>query len=72
MRAILSEAAQVGGHMADGSIDIDIGPQATQRHETNWIRTLPGTGWFSLLRPYGPLQHWIDKVRKPGNPEIIT
>ena len=56
---------------SDGTVEIYIGPKAPPGHEANWIRTLPGTGWFPLLRLYGPLQPWIDKSWKPGDLELV-
>ena len=55
----------------DGSIDIHIGPEPRPGYEHNWVRTLPGTGWFPLLRLYGPTEAWIDKSWKPGDLEPI-
>jgi hypothetical protein len=34
----------------DGSIDLSFGPEAPAGHESNWTQTVPGKGWFSLLR----------------------
>ena len=49
----------------DGSIDIYIGPEPPEGYEDNWIRTLPDTGWFPLLRLYGPTEAWFDHSWKP-------
>lgn len=49
---------------ADGGVDIYIGAQAPAGQEHNWIRTLPDTGWFPLLRLYGPLEPWIEETWK--------
>ena len=38
---------------ADGSIDIVFGPDEPKR-KGNWIRTVPGKGWFPIFRFYGP------------------
>jgi hypothetical protein len=29
--------------------------------EQNWIKTLPGRGWFTYFRLYGPTQAYFDK-----------
>ena len=50
----------------DGSYTIWFGPQAPPGHESHWIQTLAGKGWFPMLRLYGPLQAWFDKTWKPG------
>lgn len=39
--------------------------------QSNWIRTLPDTGWFPILRLYGPLESWIDGSWKPGDLEEV-
>jgi hypothetical protein len=44
----------------DGSVDILFGPQAPQDNEKNWIKTLPGQGWFTYIRLYGPLESFFD------------
>jgi site-specific recombinase XerD len=31
-------------------------------HRTNWIRTVPGKGWFPIIRFHGPLQAFFDKT----------
>jgi len=56
---------------ADGSIDIYFGPVAPDGFEANWIQTLPGKGWFSLLRIYSPTQAWFDKTWRPGDIELL-
>ena len=38
----------------DGSLTLYFGPQAPASKEKNWIKTVPGKGWFVLLRLYGP------------------
>ncbi|QGF22580.1 DUF1254 domain-containing protein [Raineyella fluvialis] len=50
----------------DGSVDVWFGPEAPAGHETNWIQTIPGKGWFVALRLYGPLEPWFDKTWWPG------
>jgi hypothetical protein len=55
----------------DGSVDVYIGPEPPVGREHNWIRTLPDTGWFPLLRLYGPLEPWIDASWRPGDLEPV-
>jgi hypothetical protein len=50
----------------DGSVDLYFGPQAPAGKESNWRATVPGKGWFALLRLYGPLEPWFDKTWQPG------
>jgi len=54
---------------ADGSYDIYFGPKAPAGKESNWIQTVPGRGWFTILRLYGPLEPWFNKTWKPGEIE---
>jgi hypothetical protein len=37
------------------------GPKAPEGMESNWVQTIPGKGWFMILRLYGPLEPWFDK-----------
>lgn len=55
---------------ADGSYDIYFGPKAPAGKESNWIQTVPGRGWFTILRLYGPLEPWFNKTWKPGDIEL--
>ena len=50
----------------DGSATVWFGPKAPEGHEGNWVQTMPGKGWNSLLRLYGPLEPWFDKSWRPG------
>jgi hypothetical protein len=51
---------------ADGSADVYFGPEAPVGKENNWVQTIPGKGWNTLLRLYGPLEPWFDKTWRPG------
>lgn len=54
---------------ADGSVDLHFGPTAPGGKEDNWVQTIPGKGWMTLLRLYGPLEPWFDKSWRPGEIE---
>jgi len=54
----------------DGSYDLFFGPKAPKGYENNWIQTVPGRGWFTILRLYGPLKPWFDKTWKPDEIEL--
>lgn len=56
---------------ADGSVDLYFGPKAPAGKEKNWIQSVPGKGWFAILRLYGPLEPWFDKTWKPGDFELV-
>jgi hypothetical protein len=57
---------------ADGSIDVYFGPKATVGLENNWVQTIPGKGWFMILRLYGPLEPWFNKTWRPGEIELMN
>jgi len=56
---------------AEGSVDIYFGPKAPKGRESNWIQTVPGKGWFTILRLYSPLQAFFDKSWKVGEIEPV-
>ena len=55
----------------DGSVDIWFGPKAPAGTENNWIKTIPGKGWFAIMRLYGPQETWINGTWRPGEIELI-
>ena len=55
----------------DGSVDLYFGPQAPSGKEGNWIQTVPGKGWFAILRMYGPLEGWIEQTWRPSEIEAM-
>ena len=56
---------------ADGSFDVYFAPEAPQGKEGNWLQTVPGKSWFTILRMYGPLEPWIEKTWRPGEIEAV-
>jgi hypothetical protein len=56
---------------SDGSVDVFFGPKAPTGYENNWVQTIPGKGWFMILRLYGPLEPWFDKTWRPGEIELV-
>ena len=48
---------------ADGSVDIVFGPNEP-KGKRNWIKTVPGHGWFPIFRFYGPQEAYFDKTWK--------
>jgi hypothetical protein len=56
---------------ADGSVDLYFGPTPPPGKKKNWIETVPGKGWFTILRLYGPLESWFDQTWQPGDIELI-
>ena len=55
----------------DGSYDVYFSPAAPKGMEGNWLQTVPGKSWFTILRMYGPLEPWIDKTWRPGEIELV-
>jgi hypothetical protein len=46
---------------ADGSADLYFGPKPPKRgSKKNWIKTVPGEGWFTYFRFYAPTQPYFD------------
>ena len=56
---------------ADGSFDIYFAPEAPEGKASNWIQTVPGKGWFTILRLYSPLQAYFDKSWQIGEIELV-
>ncbi len=56
---------------ADGSVDIYVGPKPPAGKDSNWIQSVPGKGWNTLLRLYGPLKPWFDRTWVPGDFELV-
>jgi hypothetical protein len=54
---------------ADGSTDIDFSPTAPPKGGKNWLRTVPGKGYFVIFRLYSPTQAFFDQTWKPGDIE---
>ncbi|MDF2561137.1 MAG: hypothetical protein K0R99_2583 [Microbacterium sp.] len=50
----------------DGSTDLYFGPTAPEGKEDNWLQTVPGKGWWTILRFYNPLQSFFDKSWQPS------
>jgi len=56
---------------ADGSTDVYLGPKGPEGKQANWLATVPGKGYFAILRLYGPTEPAIDKSWKPGDIEKV-
>ena len=57
------------GHVAtnaDGSTNVFIGPTPPNGSTGNWLQTVPGKGFFVILRLYSPLQPFFDKTWRPS------
>ncbi|BEQ15781.1 DUF1254 domain-containing protein [Desulfoferula mesophila] len=62
-------AAEAG---ADGSTTIYISPQQPQGvARGNWVQSMPGKGWFIVLRLYGPEETFFTKGWRAGEIELV-
>lgn len=55
----------------DGSTDVYFGPEAPEGRESNWIQTIPGRGWNTIIRLYGPTEPWFDQTWRPGETLLV-
>jgi len=57
---------------ADGSTTVYFGPrQPDGVKRGNWIQTMPGKGWFTLLRLYSPLETFFTKEWRLSEIELV-
>jgi hypothetical protein len=56
---------------ADGSTDLYLGPKAPEGKQGNWLATVPGKGYFAVLRLYGPTEAAMNRSWKPGDFEKV-
>ena len=56
---------------ADGSTDLFLGPKAPEGKAGNWLATIPGKGYFAVLRLYGPTEAALNKSWNPGDFEKL-
>jgi hypothetical protein len=58
---------------ADGSTTVYFGPtQPEGVKRGNWIQTMPGKGWFVILRLYSPLEPFFTKTWRPSEIEVVS
>lgn len=51
----------------DGSTDIYLGPTAPKDKDANWIKTVPGRGYFAGVRLYSPTEDFFEQAWRPDN-----
>ena len=57
---------------ADGSTTVYFSPaQPAGVKRGNWIQTMPGKGWFPMLRLYSPLEPFFAKTWRPSEVELV-
>ncbi len=58
---------------ADGSTTVYFGPKLPDGVKRgNWIQTMPGKGWFTILRLYSPLESFFTKKWRPSEIELVS
>ena len=70
-RAALRTPFELKDKTGEKTLDLYFGPQAPAGQEGQWIKTLPGKGWFAWLRIYGPEAHAFDDTWRPGDFEEV-
>ncbi len=56
---------------SDGSTDIYLGPKAPEGKQGNWLATVPGKGYFAIIRFYGPTEAALNNSWEPGDIEKL-
>ena len=56
---------------ADGSFDLYLGPAAPPGQEKNWLKTVPGKGYFVILRLYGPTEPFLNQTWRPDDVLLV-
>ncbi len=70
-KAALRSLFELKGKGGSGSLDLYFGPKAPAGHEGEWIETIPGKGWFTYFRIYGPEAAAFNGSWKPADFEEI-
>jgi hypothetical protein len=56
----------------DGATSVYFAPEQPEGvARGNWIQTVPGKGWFTILRLYSPLPSFFDKSWRPSEIELV-
>jgi len=56
----------------DGSTTVYFAPEQPDGVQRgNWIQTMPGKGWFTILRLYSPLEPFFEKTWRPSEIEEV-
>lgn len=57
---------------ADGSTTVYFGPKLPSGVQSgNWVQTVPGKGWNTILRLYSPLEPFFLKTWRPSEIELV-
>jgi hypothetical protein len=67
MRSQFELAEELGGK----AVELYFGPTPASGHESRWLQTIPGRGWFSYFRVYGPMPAAFDGSWRPGDFQLM-
>ena len=70
-KAALRSLIELKDLATTGTTEIYFGPSAPTGKEKQWIKTIPGKGWFAWFRLYGPEGPAFDGRWKPGDFEAV-
>jgi hypothetical protein len=66
-RAALRSMFELRDQSGANAVELSFGPNPPKAHAEQWIRTIPGRGWFVYFRVYGPEAAAFDGSWKPGD-----
>jgi hypothetical protein len=69
--AALRSLFELKGASADADIELRFGPKEPATAREQWIKTIPGKGWFVYFRIYGPEQSAFDGSWRPSDFELL-
>ncbi len=70
-KAALRSMFELKGASASAPTELFFGPEAPAGKSQQWIKTIPGKGWFAYMRIYGPEQAAFDGSWRPGDMEEV-
>ena len=70
-KAALRSMFELKNQAGEKSAELYFGPEAPMGKEGQWIKTIPGKGWFVYFRVYGPEQAAFDGTWRPGDFEEV-
>jgi hypothetical protein len=65
--AALRSMFELKGMERERTVELYFGTKSPAGKEKQWIKTIPGRGWFVYFRIYGPEQPAFDGSWKPGD-----
>lgn len=71
-KAALRSLFELKDRAGEKSVELYFGPKTPEGKEGQWIKTLPGKGWFVYFRIHGPDKAAFDGTWKPGDFEEVN